>query len=126
MAEYIEPRLAAGESVVCDRFIASSLAYQGVARKLGVQAVARVNELALADLKPDLTVLLDVAADAAASRIERDLDRIEQASLADVVTDSYRTFAAEDPHGWLVIEASGSIEEIHKRIRGAVLERLGR
>ena len=123
VAEFIEPRLRAGESVITDRFIASSLAYQGVGRQLGVDAVARVNEMALGGLVPDVTVLLDVPAVAATSRIDRDLDRIEQASLSVVVADCYRTFAQQDPAGWLVIEASGSIEEIHDRIYAAIRER---
>jgi len=125
VAEVIEPLVVAGESVVSDRFVASSLAYQGVARGLGLDVVAEINAHASAGLQPDLTILLNVPPDAARKRIDRDLDRIEQAALDGLVTDTYRQLAAADPSGWLVIEALGSIEEIHARVRSGVEERLG-
>jgi len=125
VAELIEPALAQGTSVVSDRFIASSLAYQGVARGLGIEAVATANALALNGLQPDLTILLKVSAKAARGRLGDDLDRIEQASLDDVVVSTYEQFAAENPDVWLVVEAEGSIEEIGARIRSGVRERLG-
>ena len=125
VAELIEPALARGTSVVSDRFIASSLAYQGVARGLGIEAVATANALALNGLQPDLTILLKVSAKAARGRLGDALDRIEQASLDDVVVSTYEQFAAENPDGWLVVEAEGSIEEVGARIRSGVRERLG-
>ena len=125
VAELIKPTLDQGVSVVSDRFIASSLAYQGVARELGIDAVAQANSLALAGLQPDLTILLKVSAQAARGRLVRELDRIEQASLDDVVVSTYERFAAQDPDGWLVVEAEGSIDEIGARVRAGVQERLG-
>lgn len=124
VAELIEPTLANGTNVVCDRFLASSLAYQGVARGLGIEVVATVNSLALANLQPDLTILLRVPADAARERMDRDHDRIEQAELDDVVVETYANLAAAEPERWLVIEAEGSIDDIHAQIRSAVTERL--
>ena len=125
VAELIKPTLDRGVSVVSDRFIASSLAYQGVARELGIDAVAQANSLALAGLQPDLTILLKVSTRAARGRLVRELDRIEQASLDDVVVSTYEGFAEQDPDGWLVVEAEGSIDEIGARIRAGVQERLG-
>ena len=125
VAELIKPTLDRGVSVVSDRFIASSLAYQGVARELGIDAVAQANSLALAGLQPDLTILLKVSTRAARGRLVRELDRIEQASLDDVVVSTYERFAAQDPDGWLVVEAEGSIDEIGARVRAGVQERLG-
>lgn len=125
VAELIKPTLDQGVSVVSDRFIASSLAYQGVARELGIDAVAQANSLALAGLQPDLTILLKVSTRAARGRLVRELDRIEQASLDDVVVSTYERFAAQDPDGWLVVEAEGSIDEIGARVRAGVQERLG-
>ena len=125
VAELIEPTLAKGTSIVSDRFIASSLAYQGVARGLGIEAVAVTNELALDGLTPDLTILLRVPATDARDRIDRDLDRIEQASLDESVVATYEELAAADPAGWLIVEAVGSIEDIHAQIRDGVKERLG-
>lgn len=125
VAELIEPSLERGISVVSDRFLASSLAYQGVARGLGVESVTTANALALGGLQPDLTVLLQVPAEAARGRLSRDLDRIEQASLDEVVVQAYAEFAANDPDQWLVIEAVGSIEDIHEQVVDGVRERLG-
>lgn len=125
VAELIKPTLERGVSVVSDRFIASSLAYQGIARDLGVDAVAQANALALDGLQPDLTILLKVSARAARGRLVRELDRIEQASLDDVVVSTYEGFAEQDPDGWLVVEAEGSIDEIGAQIRAGVQERLG-
>lgn len=125
VAELIKPTLDRGVSVVSDRFIASSLAYQGVARELGLDTVAQANSLALAGLQPDLTILLKVSTRAARGRLVRELDRIEQASLDDVVVSTYERFAAQDPDGWLVVEAEGSIDEIGARVRAGVQERLG-
>ncbi len=125
VAELIKPTLTRGVSVVSDRFVASSLAYQGVARSLGIDAVAQANALALDGLKPDLTILLKVSAEAARGRLGDELDRIEQASLDDVVVSTYERFAADDPDGWLVIEAEGSVNEIGARVRSGVRERLG-
>ena len=125
VAELIKPTLDRGVSVVSDRFIASSLAYQGVARELGIDAVAQANSLALAGLQPDLTILLKVSTRAARGRLVRELDRIEQASLDEVVVSTYERFAAQDPDGWLVVEAEGSIDEIGARVRAGVQERLG-
>lgn len=124
VAELIEPTLAKGTNVVSDRFIASSLAYQGVARGLGIEAVATVNGMALADVEPDLTVLLKVPADAARERMDRDHDRIEQDELDNVVVDTYASLANSTPERWLVVEAVGSIEDIHAQILRGVKERL--
>lgn len=125
VAELIEPALADGVSVVSDRFLASSLAYQGVARGLGVESVAMANALALDGLQPDLTVLLSVPADAARGRLAGELDRIERASLDAVVVQAYEEFAAGDPERWLVVEAIGSIEDIHDEVFAGVQKRLG-
>jgi len=120
--ELIEPALASGTHVVCDRYVASSLAYQGVGRGLGVDVVAEINRLATAGLAADLTVFLDADPKAARSRLGESLDRIEDAgaSLAQRVVDTYRTFAAEDPEGWVVIDADGSIEVVASRVDAAV------
>lgn len=125
--ELIEPLLAAGTHVVSDRFLASSLAYQGVARQLGVAEVLEVNAFGLAGLQPDLTVLLDVGAAQARERLGEDLDRIEQAGagLGEQVNEAYRGFAKADPDRWFVVDAQSSIEELASAIRAEVADRLG-
>ena len=125
--ELIEPSLRAGKHVVSDRYVASSLAYQGVGRGLGVDVVADVNAFATAGLMPDLTVFLDADPTAARDRLGADLDRIENAgaALGEQVVETYRTLAAADPVGWVVIDANGSIDEVAARIDAALSERLG-
>lgn len=126
--ELIVPTLESGRDVVSDRYVASSLAYQGVGRGLGVDLIADLNAFATAGLEPDLTVLLDTDPVAARSRLGDDLDRIEEAG-ADLglrVVECYRSFAADAPDKWVVVDANGSIGEVASRVHAAVTERLGR
>ena len=87
----IRPALEEGKIVVSDRFLDSSLAYQGGARGLGVEEVARVNEFATGGLRPDLTILLDLPPAAAAARAGVEVDRFEQegAGLQERVRAAY-------------------------------------
>lgn len=124
--EVILPALERGQHVISDRFVASSLAYQGIGRGLGIEAVADINRFATAGLEPDLVVLLDVRTDAARERLGDELDRIEAAGtdLAAVVVATYRELAAADPEHWIVIPAEGTIDEVHAAVLAAVSERL--
>lgn len=125
--ERIVPALSAGRHVVSDRFVASSLAYQGVGRDLGVDVVAELNEFATNGLEPDLTVFLDTDPSAARGRLGDDLDRIEEAGedLGRTVVETYRRFAAESPDCWVLVDANGSIDEVSARVAEAVHDRLG-
>lgn len=78
--EVIRPSLKRGETVICDRFIDSSVAYQGYARGLGAELVKRINEPAVGDCMPDLTVFIDLRP-SQAFRTHRNSDRLEQESL---------------------------------------------
>lgn len=125
--ELIEPTLASGTHVVCDRYVASSLAYQGVGRQLGIDTIAELNRFATGGLMTDLTVFLEADTDAARARLGDQLDRIEDAGrgLGEVVVDTYRQLASADPEGWVVIDADGSIDEVAARVDAAIAERLG-
>jgi dTMP kinase len=122
VAEVIRPALAAGETVVADRYIASSLAYQGFGRALGVDEVRRINEWATGGLWPDLIVLLDVPPDVAATRLAGDPDKLEAAGddFHRRVADGYAELAAADPQRWLVIDGAAGVEEVAARVREAV------
>lgn len=122
----VAPALAGGNDVVTDRYIGSSLAYQGVGRGLGVAAVAAVSAFAVDGVEADLVVLLDVDVASAASRLERSLDRIEQAGeeFHARVAAAYRDLAAADPQRWLVVDGRGSIDEVARCLQAAVAERL--
>ena len=109
----IRPALERGAVVLSDRFVDSSLAYQGVARGLGVEDVERVNLWATDGVIPDLTIMLDLPVGTSTAR-EGEVDRMEnegelfQARVRRGLLD----LAARDVHRYSVIDASGSIEEV--------------
>lgn len=126
--EVIRPALEKGAVVLCDRFIDSSVVYQGAARGLGEDQVAELNRWATGGLAPDLVVLLDLAAEEGLARANatQEPDRLEAAGLDfhRMVRDAYRRRAEVDPERYLVLDARRSVEELHADIRRAVLERL--
>jgi dTMP kinase len=110
----IRPALDAGKTVVCDRFLDSSLAYQGGARGLGVDEVARVNDLATGGLVPDLTFLLWIEPEQAARRAgEEDRFEGEGASLQERVRDAYAELVQRDPARWVRIDAARPPDAVH-------------
>jgi dTMP kinase len=121
VAEVIRPALDAGRVVVSDRYLDSSLAYQGAARGLGVDEVAGVNRWATDGLVPDLTLLLWLEPTAAAARAAED-DRFESEGegLQSRVLEAYRELAAADPARWRRIDADRPPDEIHADALAAV------
>lgn len=128
VTEVVEPALAAGEDMVCDRFVGSSLAYQGFGRGLGVDEVGRLSRFATGGLQPDLVILLDVAPDVASGRIERAPDRIETAGIQfhARVRAGYLALAEADPQTWAVIDGARPPDEVTRAVTAAVDQRLGR
>lgn len=127
----VVPALASGQDVVSDRYVASSIAYQGHGRGLGAGPVAEVNEFATGGLAPDLVVLIEVGTPVAGGRLgdDRDgeLDRIERAGddLQAKVVDAYRVMAAADPDRWVVVDGVGTVDDVATRVANAVGARLG-
>ena len=117
----IRPALETGRVVVSDRFLDSSLAYQGVGRGLGVEEVARVNEFATGGLVPDLTFLLVLEPEAAAARGGED-DRFEGEgrALQAAVLAGYEKLARADPARWHRLDASAPVPEIHAKVLASV------
>lgn len=118
----IRPALAAGRWVVSDRFVGSSLAYQGGARGLGPEAIAAVNAFATGGLGPDLVVYLSAPVEVLAARRRGPADRIEgegEAFLSAVV-DAYERLAARE--GWAVVDAAAGLDDVERAI-WAVVER---
>ncbi len=124
--EIVVPALAAGRHVVSDRTAYSSMAYQGGGRKLGLDTIQRLNDFAVDGRWPDVVVLLAVPADAARSRLDRNLDRIEQAGdgFHQRVVDAFAEMAAADPDRWIVVDGRGTIDEVAERVWRAVEPRL--
>lgn len=120
----IRPALARGEWVVCDRFVDSSLAYQGAGRGLGLEAVATANRLAVGDCLPDLTIVVDVPLETALAR-RAGIDRIEAAGMGfhARVAEGYRHAVARDPGRVRPVSGTGAPAEVHARVM-TELERL--
>ena len=117
--EVVRPALDAGVTVVSDRYAASTVAYQGYGRGLDPSLVRQLNSAATGGLAPDLTVLLDLAPDAALSRKSiAPLDGIESAPLEfhQRVRESYLAQAAEDAQKWLILDATRPRRELARQV----------
>jgi dTMP kinase len=140
IAEVIQPALAAGRIVLCDRFTDSTEAYQGGGRKLGSQPVLTLHHILCGDLQPDLTILMDSEVAASVERARRrnkthsarnghgksDEDRFEQESRAffSRVRSTYMAIAAREPLRVVVVDARGTAQETHARIVEIVRRKL--
>lgn len=137
IVEVIEPALAAGKMVLCDRFTDSTEAYQGGGRELGSAIVLELHRLICGDLQPDLTLLLLPGFEASLARARRRNDRMEQATGTNEgrfeqeqdafyrrVWQKYREIAAREPERVVLIEGDLGIDEVHEQIVEAVSERL--
>lgn len=128
LAEVIRPALAAGRHVVSDRSVYSTLAYQGYGRGLPIDEVRMINEWAVGSTWPDLVILLTVPAQVTERRMsKRDLDRFEMAGddFHGRVDRGFAEMAADDPDRWIVVDASGTHENVTAFIRDSVRDRLG-
>jgi dTMP kinase len=127
VAELIEPTLAAGRHVVTDRYLASSVAYQGFARGLDPHEIRDLSLWATGGRVPDLTVLLRVPVDVVLARLEAGggLDRLESEGreFFERVVQGFDAQAAEESDRWLVVDGVGSIDDVAARVRSGVLER---
>jgi dTMP kinase len=121
VAKVIRPALEEGRVVVSDRFLDSSLAYQGGARGLGVEEVERINRFATGGLAPDLTFLLEIDPAAAAARAGES-DRFEDEGLAlqTAVLEAYEQLVAADPGRWRRIDAARPPDEVHADVLSEV------
>lgn len=121
VAEVIQPALTAGKTIVSDRFLVSNVAYQGYAGGVAVDDVWAVGSVATSGVSPDLTFVLDMSVEQAASRLNRELDRVEARGnewLARV-RDGFLAEAAKEPTEIAVIDAARDIDSIQADIRGA-------
>jgi dTMP kinase len=121
VAEVIRPALDAGRDVVSDRFSDSTAAYQGAARGVSVEVAVSVNLVATGRLTPDVTVLLRIDPELAATR-SRGEDRIEREGLEFQrrVAEAYERLARSDPSRIKVVDAEGDVDEVHARVMEAV------
>lgn len=124
VAEVIEPALAAGRDVVCDRFSGSMVAYQGYGRGLDPGELIELSAWATAGREPDVVVLLWVDPAEAATRLARRgrSDRIEGEGdgFFARVADGYRAQAQADPTRWRVVDGNGTVDQVATRVREAL------
>ena len=127
--EVIGPALDSGKAVISDRFVDSSLVYQGMARGLGVGNVYEVNCQAIGKYMPDVTFLLDLPADVGIARKkdQKELDRMERESMEfhRAVAEGYRSLAERFPERIEKIDATLPIDEICGIIKGRIEELIG-
>ncbi|KTR85875.1 dTMP kinase [Leucobacter chromiiresistens] len=125
VAKVVRPALERDAVVVQDRYIDSSLAYQGAGRVLDVEEVRRISEWAAGGLWPHLTILLDLDPETSAGRRRArggSADRLEAEDTAFhvAVREGFRALAAADPHRYFTVDATLPVDEIHTRIIGRV------
>ena len=118
----IEPALARGQDVVCDRYSGSTLAYQGYGRGLGVADLERLNDWATSGRAPDLSVLIDVPPDIARLRRAGIGDRFEAEDdgFRLRVAKGFRELAAANPGRWRTVDGTASVEDVAAAVRKAV------
>lgn len=128
VVEVIGPALRVGRTVVTDRYIGSSLAYQGHGHGLDVADVAALSSFAVDGAVPDLVVLLSVPAEVARARLTGRQDRLEAlgTDFHQRVAEGFDALAAADPDRWVVVEGAGTPDEVEARLWLAVSERLAR
>jgi dTMP kinase len=120
--ELIAPAIAEGQIVLCDRFLDSTTVYQGVARAIDSKKVDTINQFAIGDTKPDLTILIDLPPEIGLARVharsDGQLDRMEKEAIEffQAVRQGYLDLAKSEPKRFLVLDGSQSVEELETQI----------
>ncbi len=120
--QLIRPALARGATVISDRYVDSSVAYQGIARGLGLERVLELNLAAVEGLMPDRTILLEIGAGDAVGRMGGERDRIERedAGFHALAARAYRRLAEREPARFVVVDGTASAEVLAEEIYGAI------
>ena len=128
--ELIKPNLAQGNIVLCDRFLDSSTVYQGVARAIDPEIVAAINQIAIADTLPDLTIVIDLDPEEGFRRIQsrsdEPADRMENEHIDfyKAVRQGYLELAGKNADRFLVIDGHQSIDEVEQAIWDGIKDRI--
>ena len=130
LVEKVWPALKEGKIVICDRYLDSSLAYQGGARGLGIEEVLNINLFATENTWPDLTLLFDIKPEIGLARINANANRevnrldLEKIEFHNKVRESFLALARRFPDRYVIIDASLSRDEVAKATMEAILSRL--
>ena len=120
--ELVAPAIAEGQIVLCDRFLDSTTVYQGVARAIDSKKVDTINQFAIGDTNPDLTILIDLPPEIGLARVHArsngKLDRMEKEAIEffQAVRQGYLDLAKSEPKRFLVLDGSQSVEELETQI----------
>src|SRR4029453_8308566 len=122
MSEVVFPALAAGMTVICDRFTDSSIAYQGYGRGIDLELIRRLNHEATAGLRPDLTLLLDLPPEVGLSREgdQKDVTGGESLEFHERVRSGFLELAKEEPERFVLIDAQLTPEQVTQQALAAV------
>ncbi|MBG9734355.1 dTMP kinase [Paenibacillus alvei] len=129
LVEVVVPAIERGAIVLCDRFVDSSLAYQGYARGLGMEDVWEINRFAIHDMMPDITFWLDIDPQAGLNRIAanqtREVNRLDQEQLAfhEAVREGYDQIAKQHPQRIVQLDATQTLTEISQQMYDILCER---
>ena len=115
----VNPAVEAGQIVLCDRHIDSTVAYQGYGRGLDIERINMLNNIATNSRKPDLTIVFDIDVETSQKRVGSEKDRMESAGIEfhNRVRNGYLEIAKQEPQRVKVIDASGDIEDIHNEVK---------
>jgi len=127
ITEKVKPALERGEIVLLDRFVDSTIAYQGYGRDLSLESIQKVADVAIGDVGPDLTILVDTPLETAEDRMDtRELDRLEaeNAEFKQRTRNGYLELARNEPHRFLVLDGRESIESLKEIVSSKVKQLL--
>lgn len=129
LVEKIIPSLQAGKIVLCDRYIDSSLAYQGYARGIGIKEVKLLNEFAINGLYPDLTIYLDVDAEIGRQRIlknNREQNRLDKEDKVfhEKVIEGYHKVISDNPHRFIKVNANHILDKVVEETYQSIIKYL--
>lgn len=133
VTEVIQPALADGKIVLCDRYADSTLAYQGYGRQLDLKTLRTITTFATGGLRPDLIIYLDLPVEEGLRRKrlaheteDAEWNRLDQETVDfhHRVHQGYLKLAAEEPDRWIIVDANQPVEAVHQEIARAVLARL--
>lgn len=130
LVEKVMPVLAEGDIILCDRFVDSSIVYQGFARGIGAEGIRSINAFATEGVLPQLTLLLDVSAEVGMARIhssegEREYNRLDQEAIAfhQQVREGYLQLAKEEPQRIVLIDAAANPQTVAEKCLETIMNR---
>ena len=132
LVEKIWPSLKEGKIVFCDRYLDSSLAYQGYARGLGIDEILKVNDYATEGTFPDITLLFDIDPELGLERINKNKDRevnrldVEKLSFHKKVREGYLLLSKKFPQRYIIVDASKPLEEVANQVFEEIIKKLGK